>query len=297
MKTLALLFAVGFYLGVTGPRTAAAAASTAPAPAPVDSVSNVRLYAFDCGRIDFKDMSMFSDTGDYDGKSGSLVDPCFLVRHPKGILLWDTGLGDALVGRNDPANDAGVSVHVNTRLVDQLKSIGIVPSGVTYVAFSHFHLDHTGNANAFVASTWILNRAELDWALGAPTPPVVDLKSFTAYKTVSTQMISGDYDVFHDGTVRILQAPGHTPGHQVLLLKLAKSGVVLLSGDLYHQRSDRPRAGEPSGRVMTVNTNRAESLASIDRIETIIRNTHARLIIQHDPDDFKSLPVSPAYLE
>jgi N-acyl homoserine lactone hydrolase len=290
MKTLALLLAVCFYLGVTGRQTAAAADTA-------DSVSNVRLYAFDCGRIDFKDMSMFSDTGDYDGKSGSLVDPCFLVRHPKGILLWDTGLGDALVGRNDPANDAGVSVRVNTRLLDQLRSIGIVPSGVTYVAFSHFHLDHTGNANAFIASTWILNRAELDWALGAPTPPVVDLKSFSAYKTVSTRMISGDYDVFHDGTVRILQAPGHTPGHQVLLLKLAKSGVVLLSGDLYHQRSDRPRPGQTSGRVMTVNINRAESLASIDRIETIIKNTHARLIIQHDPDDFKSLPVSPAYLE
>jgi N-acyl homoserine lactone hydrolase len=290
MKTLALLLAVCFYLGVTGRQTAAAADTA-------DSVSNVRLYAFDCGRIDFKDMSMFSDTGDYDRKSGSLVDPCFLVHHPKGILLWDTGLGDALVGRNDPANDAGVSVRVNTRLLDQLRSIGIVPSGVTYVAFSHFHLDHTGNANAFIASTWILNRAELDWALGAPTPPVVDLKSFSAYKTVSTRMISGDYDVFHDGTVRILQAPGHTPGHQVLLLKLAKSGVVLLSGDLYHQRSDRPRPGQTSGRVMTVNINRAESLASIDRIETIIKNTHARLIIQHDPDDFKSLPVSPAYLE
>jgi N-acyl homoserine lactone hydrolase len=290
MKTLAALFVVCLCLGVTGPQTAAAADTAGPA-------SSVRLYAFDCGRIDFKDMSMFSDTGDYDGKSGSLVDPCFLVRHPKGTLLWDTGLGDALSGRNDPANDAGVSVRVNARLLDQLRSIGIAPSNVTYVAFSHFHLDHTGNANAFLASTWILNRTELDWALGAPTPPVVDLKSFSAYKTVSTQMISGDCDVFHDGTVRILQAPGHTPGHQVLLLKLAKSGVVLLSGDLYHQRSDRPHAGEAGGRVMTVNTNRAESLASINRIETIIKNTHARLIIQHDPDDFKSLPVSPAYLE
>jgi N-acyl homoserine lactone hydrolase len=290
MKTIAVALFVCLYLGLAASQTSAAADAAG-------SVPSVRLYAFDCGRIDFKDMSMFSDTGDYDGKSGSLVDPCFLIRHPKGILLWDAGLGDALLGRNDPANDAGVSVHVNVRLLDQLKSIGIAPSSVTHVAFSHFHLDHTGNANAFVASTWIINRKELDWALGAPTPPVVDLKSFSAYKTVPTQMITGDYDVFHDGTVRILQAPGHTPGHQVLLLKLAKTGTVLLSGDLYHQRSDRPRAGETGGRVMTVNTSRADSLASINRIETIIKNTHARLIIQHDSDDFKSLPVSPAYLE
>jgi N-acyl homoserine lactone hydrolase len=97
--------------------------------------------------------------------------------------------------------------------------------------------------------------------------------------------------------VRILKAPGHTPGHQVLFLKLAKSGPVLLSGDLYHQQSDRPRAGETGARVMPGNTSRADSLASVNRIETILTNTHGRLIIQHDPGDFKSLPVSPAYLE
>jgi glyoxylase-like metal-dependent hydrolase (beta-lactamase superfamily II) len=290
LKTVAAVSVVCLFLGFAAPRTAAAADA-------VEAISSVRLYAFDCGSMDFKDMSFFSDTGEYDGKSASLVDPCFLIRHPKGMLLWDTGLGDALVGRRDAANDAGVSIRVSVRLLDQLRSIGIAPSNVTYVAFSHLHLDHTGNANAFTASTWILNRAELDWALGATTPPVVDLKSFGEYKTVSTRMISGDYDVFHDGTVRILQAPGHTPGHQVLLLKLAKSGAVLLSGDLYHQRSDRPRTGGSAARIMSVNTSRAESLASIDRIETIIKNTHARLVIQHDPEDFKSLPVSPAYLE
>jgi N-acyl homoserine lactone hydrolase len=291
MKLFSALFVVCFFLcSMAGRHTAAAAVTAGP-------VSSVRLYAFDCGRIDFKDMSLFSDTGEYDGKSGSLVDPCFLIRHPKGILLWDTGLGDALFDRNDPANDAGVSVRVQARLLDQLRTVGIAAANVTYVAFSHFHLDHTGNANAFNASTWILNQAELDWALGTPTPPVVDLKSFSAYKTAKILMINGDYDVFHDGTVRILKAPGHTPGHQVLFLELAKSGPVLLTGDLYHQRSDRPRAGETGARLMPGNTSRAESLASVNRIETILANTHARLIIQHDPDDFKSLPVSPAYLE
>jgi N-acyl homoserine lactone hydrolase len=289
LKTRAALFVVCLLLWSAIGRPAAAAADGA--------VSSVRLYAFDCGRIHFNDMGLLSDTGEYDGKSGSLADPCFLIRHPKGILLWDTGLGDALFGRSDAANDAGVRVQVQARLLDQLTSIGITPANVTYVAFSHFHIDHTGNANAFPSATWILNQAELDWALGAPTPPVVDPKSFAAYKTVKTLIISGDHDVFHDGTVRILKAPGHTPGHQVLLLKLAKSGAVLLSGDLYHLRSDRPRAGETGARVMPLNTSRAESLASINRIEAILKNTGGRLIIQHDPDDFKSLPVSPAYLE
>jgi N-acyl homoserine lactone hydrolase len=284
------LFFVCTFLWAACGQIAAAAETATP-------VANVRLYALDCGRIDFKDMGLFSDTGEYDGKSGSLVDPCFLIRHPKGNLLWDTGLGDALLGRNDAANEAGVSLQVRVRLLDQLAAIGIAPSDVTYVAFSHFHLDHTGNANAFVAATWILNQSELNWALSPATPQVVDLKSFSAYKAVKTEMISGDYDVFHDGTVRILKAPGHTPGHQVLLLKLAKSGAVLLSGDLYHQRSDRPHAGGAAARLMSINSSRAESLASVSRVEAILKNTHARLIIQHDPDDIKLLPISPAYLD
>jgi N-acyl homoserine lactone hydrolase len=99
MKTPAVLFIVCVFLWPSG-RHMAAAAEIAGA------VSSVRLYTLDCGRIDFKDMALFSDTGEYDGKPGSLVDPCFLIRHPKGILLWDTGLGDALLGRNDAANDA-----------------------------------------------------------------------------------------------------------------------------------------------------------------------------------------------
>lgn len=274
----------------------AASESAAVDAGAAGAVDGVRLYVVDCGSMSFRDMGIFSDTGDYDGKTGSIVDPCFIIRHPKGILLWDTGLDDALLGHNDPPNQDGVSLHVRTRLLDQLSSLGITPANVTFVAFSHFHIDHTGNANAFAASTWIVNQAELDWALGSPTPPVVDPKTFSAVRTAHTLMIGGDYDVFQDGTVRILKAPGHTPGHQVLLLKLARSGPVLLSGDLYHLRSDRPH-GDTAARMMAVNASRAESLASVNRVETILKNTHARLVIQHDPDDYKSLPVSPAYLD
>ena len=211
MTTRALLCLLCVFLCASG-RHAAAAQDVA------GTVASVCLYAFDCGRIDFKDMGLFSDTGEYDGKSATLADPCFLICHPKGNLLWDTGLGDALLGRNDPANDDGVTLRVRVRLLDQMAAIGIAPSNVTYVAFSHFHLDHTGNANAFPAATWILNQAEVDWALAAVTPPVVDVTNLSVIKTVATRMINGDYDVFQDGTVRILKAPGHTPGHQVLLL-------------------------------------------------------------------------------
>ena len=257
-----------------------------------NATPEVRLYALDCGHAEFKDMGMFSDTGEYDGKTGALAVPCFLIRHPKGSLLWDTGLGDKIAENKDGADFNGIHFTVTTTLTEQLKAIGLAPADVTFVAFSHFHLDHTGNANAFGASTWIINRNELSWATADPTPGGVVPESFSAYKDAKTQMIDGDYDVFGDGSVRILRAPGHTPGHQVLEVMLQKAGRVILSGDLYHTRANREFT-----RVPGFNASRADTLASINRIETIVRNTKARFIVQHDPDDFRSLPKFPAYLD
>jgi glyoxylase-like metal-dependent hydrolase (beta-lactamase superfamily II) len=255
------------------------------------------MYVLDCGAMSIRDMGLFSDTGKYDGQAGSIVDTCFLIRHPKGNLLWDTGLSDSLVGHDVPANADGVAIHVGHGLVEQLRQIGIAPLDITYLAFSHFHLDHTGNANAFGSATWILNQVELAWALGDPTPPIVDPSTFSAFRSAHTIMINADYDVFGDGLVRILRTPGHTPGHQVLMVKLPRSGAVILSGDLYHQQVDRPSRAGSGAQIMRVNVSRADTLASMDRVEDIIRNTHARLIVQHDPGDYSRLPKSPAFMD
>ncbi|MBS0367308.1 MAG: N-acyl homoserine lactonase family protein [Proteobacteria bacterium] len=253
----------------------------------------MRLYALDCGHASFTDMGFFSDTGEYAGQSGAIADPCFLIRHPKGTLLWDTGLGDKLAA--NPAGldpEPGVHLSVPVTLVGQLAALGLTPADVTYVAFSHFHFDHTGNANLFGASNWIVNKAELAAALGPNPPSAVDPALISAYKTAKTRQIDGDLDVFGDGSVTILKAPGHTPGHQVLELKLAKAGVVVLSGDLYHQRRSRAERLVPP-----FNSSRADTLASMDRIERIVKNTHARFVIQHDAADFAALPKFPAYLD
>lgn len=261
--------------------------------AAADPVTSVRLYALDCGHIDFKDMGFFSDTGEYDGKPGTVVDTCWVIQHPKGVLVWDTGLPDKMAEAKGGVDAApGIHVTIEKTMASQLDAIGIKPADVTYVAFSHLHFDHTGNASAFAASTWIMNKAEIAWASATPPPAPVNPDSFSAFKNAKNQMIDGDYDVFGDGTVRILKAPGHTPGHQVLLVKLKKAGAVLLSGDLWHVRDNRK-----FGRVPMVNTERADTLASIQRIEKIIANTKAKLIIQHDPQDFKALDKAPAFLE
>jgi len=270
---------------------AAALAAAGPLRA-ADPVEAIRLYALDCGRATSKDSGFFSDTGEYDGKPGAVVVPCFLVRHSKGTLLWDTGLSDKIAESPNGVDSEGVHMSMARTLARQLQELGLSAGDVTYVAFSHLHFDHTSNANAFDASTWIMNGSDLKWALGTPTPFGVDPASFSAYSKAKTKMIEGDYDVFGDGAVRILKTPGHTPGHQVLLLQLRKSGTVILSGDLYHLRDNRKFR-----RIPTFNSSRAETLASIDRIETIVKNRKARFVVQHDPVDFAALPKFPAYLE
>lgn len=284
-RCLRLAAAEAFAIVTTGLLLLGHAGATAAAAA----ATPLRLYTLDGGTIEFKDMASFSDTDDYDGKPGKVVVTCFLIRHPQGTLLWDTGLSAAFV-KEDPWKKYGVHASMGPTLERQLEQIGIAPREITYVAFSHLHVDHIGNANLFAGSTWILNKKELAWATG-PDSPAGDLSTLSAYKTAQTQMIDGDHDVFGDGTVLILKTPGHTPGHQVLLLRL-KSGNVVLSGDLWHLRSD------VAGRIIYAgNVDRAATLASFDRVERILTNLSARLIVQHDPQDYAALPKIPAYLE
>jgi glyoxylase-like metal-dependent hydrolase (beta-lactamase superfamily II) len=257
-----------------------------------DTVASVRLYTIDCGRIEVSDMAAFSDTGEYDGKPGKLTAPCFLIRHPKGNLLWDTGLGDGLADKKDGLTNGPFHLSLKKTLAAQLADIGIQAADINFVSFSHLHFDHTGNANNYAGASWLVAKNELDWGNSTPTPFGVNPDSFSAYKTAKLVSFAGDKDVFDDGSVRILAAPGHTPGHKVLMLKLKKSGTVILSGDLYHTMENRKEK-----RMPLFNTGRAETLASIDRIERIIKNTHARFVIQHAPESFDSMPKFPAYLD
>lgn len=253
----------------------------------------VRLYTLDCGRIESTNLSAFADTGEYDGRGGSLSAPCFLITHPKGSLLWDTGLGDEIAATKGGVDtDPETHVQVDTTLGEQLAALGKSPADITYVAFSHLHFDHTGNAKRFTGSTWILNKREVAWARSDEAQGLVDLDSLANLSAPKQVLIDGDYDVFGDGSVRILRTPGHTPGHQVLMLRLAGAGNVILSGDLFHTKEN-----EKEGRVPTFNVNRADTLASIDRVARLLRTKRARLYVQHAPEDVAALPRFPAYLD
>jgi N-acyl homoserine lactone hydrolase len=253
-----------------------------------DTGIDLRLYALDCGHAEFKDFSAASDTGAHDGRPAVLADPCFLVRHPKGWLLWDAGLPQQLPAALQGA--AGFRVWHERGLLEQLASIGLKRADVGYLAFSHLHFDHVGQAALFDRATWILQRAEVAWAEQAPSPVSMVPELFSAYKRAQVRWIDGDADVFGDGSVRILKAPGHTPGSSVLLLRLPRHGAVMLSGDLYLTLE-----GRLEHQVPAVNASRADTLASMQRIEQIAQRLHARLVIQHAPEDFERLPRPPAY--
>jgi N-acyl homoserine lactone hydrolase len=250
-------------------------------------------YALNGGIIDIADMDAFADTGEYAGQASRLVVSCYLVDHPRGYLAWDCGLGDHIAALPDGLELVPGSIgRVPLTLEAQLGALGLTFKNIRYFAHSHVHPDHIGNANAFTDATWILNRRELEWLHREPTPFALAPELMSAWRSSQVRIVDGDFDVFGDGTVKIVSAPGHTPGHQALQLDLANAGRVILAGDLYYARHNQERHCVPS-----FNTSRAETLASFDRIDRIVRNSSARLISAHSKEDAEALPAFPAYLD
>jgi len=122
----------------------------------------IKLYTIDCGRIDVSNLAGFSDTSDYDNKTVQFSDTCFLIMHPKGTLLWDTGLPDSLIKK--PETKDVFHLSKLTSLQDNLKKIGLKPDDINYVSVSHSHFDHMSGLDQFPNATWILQNAELDYA-------------------------------------------------------------------------------------------------------------------------------------
>lgn len=251
--------------------------------------AKVTLQAFECGRFKQDDLGVFSDTMRFKGESREFVASCFLIRHPKGVLLWDSGFTKALVG----AKNGPPGVVVEKSATDRLRENGIQPSAITHVGISHYHADHTGGAAEFPKAELLIG--EGDWqALKNMKPDDTQAQMLSHWLSGQgrTRPVKGDLDIFGDGSVTMLTMPGHTPGHSALLLRLPNTGPVLISGDQYHFRENRPVRGVP-----IYNASRADTLASHDRFEEIAKNLNARVIIQHDARDLAELPVFPAALD
>ena len=277
--------------------SACAPKAPAPSPSPVAAAPVVKIYAMNCGKIDTRDADGFADDGSMKNVAQSLIDPCYLIRHPSGDLVWDTGLPEPLADMPNgfsPPGQPGTHVTVPRKLTAYLADLGLTPVDIEFISFSHMHVDHTGNANLFAASTWIVDKDERDAMFTAAARNGEGFGRYSALEAATTILIEGDatHDVFGDGTVVIHQAPGHTPGHTVLLVKTASSGAVLLTGDLWHLATSREKRLVPR-----FNVDRAMTIASMDKVEAMAASTRARIIRQHVPADFESLPAFPAALQ
>ena len=268
-------------------------AEEAVAPAePAKPAPAVKLIAMDCGHLSVKDASRMSDDGVYNGQKKELADPCYLVRHEKGDLIWDTGLPSSVAAA--PVETATSTATLAKTLEAQLAELSLTPADIEFLSFSHLHYDHTGNGNLFAASTWIVDKDERDAMFTDEARKTDNFKAYSALENAKTVLIEGedDHDVFGDGSAIIVQTPGHTPGHAILLLHTANSGNVLLSGDMWHVAESRE-----TRRVPTYNFDKAKTLASMDKVEALAAAHNARVIRQHVPEDFDSLPKFPAALE
>jgi glyoxylase-like metal-dependent hydrolase (beta-lactamase superfamily II) len=252
----------------------------APAPAPA---AQLQLWRLDCGTIQVSNLDVFSDTFAYVGQKKTLTDSCYLIRHGENYLLWDTGLPGELAGTS--ATSGVFTTSVRTRIVDQLRQIGVSPDRINFVGISHNHFDHIGQAADFPKATLLIGAEDFEAskqgdAAARLTPWIKG--------GAKVEQIKRDHDVFGDGSVVILDMPGHTPGHQTLLVKLPRTGNVLLSGDLYHFAENYRSGGMPS-----FNTDRSDTLGSMDRFGAIAKSLKARVIIQHEPADVAKLPRFP----
>jgi len=253
--------------------------------------AEVRLYVLECGTIFVSDLNAFSDVDAYTGQTKQLTDTCFLIQHGEDYLLWDAGLPDALNALPDGQTSGVFTVKVPRTLASQIEELGLTAGDIDFLGISHSHFDHVGNANAFASATLILQSAEWDALFG--DNPIFDPEPLSEWADGENVVkAAGDHDVFGDGSVMTLSTPGHTPGHQALLVRLANTGPVILSGDWAHFTENREGRGVPD-----FNTNRADTLASFDRLEGLIANLDARLILQHEPADIAGLPQAPEYLD
>jgi glyoxylase-like metal-dependent hydrolase (beta-lactamase superfamily II) len=253
-----------------------------------------RMYVIPCGENHTNDVSRWTP-GVNVGKPGQFANHCYLIRHAKGLMLWDSGNPDRLAALpNGLTNPAGtITAFMKKPLAESLQEIGVAPADIRYFAMSHSHGDHSGNANLFVASTIYMQEAEYNAVFGREPQKYGFIQTnFEKLRSAQFVKLNDERDVFGDGSVVIKPAPGHTPGHQVLVVRLPKRGLVVLSGDMVHLQYSWDNNVAPP-----FNFSVPQSIATIEAMKAYVKQTGAELWINHDPEQQKSLPKAPAFVQ
>jgi N-acyl homoserine lactone hydrolase len=275
------------------PTASASPNATLPNAGTVD-----KLYRVDCGHSLANDESVWTP-GENVHRSIEFSSTCYLIRHGKDVLMWDTGVPEQTIG--DPKGWSTlpnlIVYHIDKTISSQLAEVGLSPNDVNYVLVSHTHGDHIGNVGLFPSATVVMQKAEYDW-INSPPPSDPNLSTLvTLARTLLGQpkrldLISGDVDLFRDGSVTLLSTPGHTPGSQSLMVHLENTGYVILSGDVAHLEDNFKRDIVP-----TLNVDKAASIASMERIKDLMAKYNATLLINHDKRQTDQLKLLPDYYD
>ena len=201
-------------------------------------------------------------------------------------MLWEGGLPSRVAESGGwQEMEGGWRMRLDVPFAEQLAARGLGMDDFDYVAFSHFHFDHVGVANELEGATLIIQRPELEAAFADEvTVPGFDLEVYDNLRSAEKIVVDGEHDVFGDGRVRLIPAPGHTPGHQILFLDLEETGPIVLSGDLYVLP-----IGREQKRLLPIDFDSDQSRDSMQRIETLLEETGSELWIGHDLATFERL--------
>src|SRR5580698_9965815 len=285
-----VIFAVTFMMG--GTRDAGAGSKL---PDPINAGVADKLYRLDCGRSLANDESVWTP-GENVGRDIEFSSTCWLIKHGREWLLWDTGVPEAAL--NDPRGWSTlpklIVYHLNKSVTAQLAEIGLKSGDIGHVAISHTHGDHIGNVGLFPNATILMQRAEYTWIHSADGPnanvnQLMALARNLLGRPKNLQLLDGDSDVFADGSVTLIATPGHTPGHQSLLIHLRNSGFIMLSGDVAHSEENFTRDIVPS-----LNTNKVESVTSMEKVRQLLKVYNAKFFINHDKSETDTLKLLPA---
>jgi glyoxylase-like metal-dependent hydrolase (beta-lactamase superfamily II) len=267
-------------------------------PDPIKAGVADKLYRLDCGHSLANDESVWTP-GENVGRDIEFSSTCWLIKHGSEWLLWDTGVPEAAL--NDPKGWSTlpklIAYHLDKSITAQLAEIGLKAGDIGRVAISHTHGDHIGNMALFANATIVMQRAEYNW-IHSPNGPNDNVNQLMALArqllgtSKKLQLIDGDTDVFGDGSVTLLSTPGHTPGHQSLLVHLKNSGFIILSGDVVHLQENYEKNIVPS-----LNTDKAGSIASMARVRLLIAAYKATLFINHDKRQADQLKLLPAFYD
>jgi len=273
---------------------------------PAQSPPGMKMYVFSSGALTIG-KNILQNLGPTDNIQ--IPVGFFVVMHPKGNVLFDTGNNDKIL--TDPSYWGPFFKALNPVVTPdiaidvQLGKIGLKPDDIKYVVVGHLHLDHGGNVGKFPNSTVIVQKDEIRnafWPEPGTAGPYIPGDVAPLRSAMGEAMpnkgkmvqLTGDMDIFGDGSVVVKRWVGHTPGSQMLLVRLPKTGPIILTSDNVYFKENVEKNILPN---VTLAYDPAGILRAYEWTRYMQATEKADFFTAHDPDAFKALKKPPEFYE